>query len=132
MAANVLGSASRPKSSAWLLAMLATSTPAAASAVSADAGAWNVNRLPASGRPPSPTDVSRLTIATSAAPRVAPTGASAVAGSSSRPRSAPSKWTSPATATVTALGAAAGGSGRSPADGEPDEGVVAVGAVVAG
>ena len=91
MASNVLGSAALPKSRAWLLAIVTTSTPAAARAVSAVAGAWKVNRLPGSGRPPRPTDVSRLTMARSAAARVPVVETSAVAGSSSRPCSAPSK-----------------------------------------
>ena len=86
----------------WLFAMLATSMPPAASAVSADAGARNVNSFGA-GVPRSVIAVSRLPTVRSAAPSTrrdrrehASPGPRA-----SLSRSTPSKWMSPAKANVT-------------------------------
>ena len=75
--------------------------------------------------PPAPIDVSRLTTARSAAASARRAGASAVAGSSSRSRSTPSKWMSPATAMVigrpsgAGSGVAAGGGAVDVAGGGP-------------
>ena len=110
-ARRVDGSRARPKSRAWLLAMLATSIPAAASASKAAVPAEKVNRFPGSGRPPEPTDVSRLTIARSAAASAAVAGANAEAGRRRRGASAPSKCTSPATAMSTGAGRGSRGAG---------------------
>ena len=76
-----------------------------------------------------PTDVSRLTTATSAAASVAVAGDSAVAGSASRSRSTPSKWTSPATAIVSTFGFGVGvappvGAGSAVGDGVEDASAV--------
>ena len=131
MARKVPPSGARPKSRAWLFAIVATSMPAEASAAKARGGAWNTYRLPGAGCPPLPTEVSRFTIATSAAARAPVTGASAVAGSSNLLSSAPSKCTSPATAIVSARGpegelglgaggGAAGDVGTALLDGVPD------------
>src|SRR5690606_17662402 len=141
-ALRVSASPSRPKSRPWLFAIVAMSTPAAASASSAAGGAWNVYRL-GSGVPEVPMEVSRLTTVRSAADRCGAIGASAAAGSSSRSRRGPSKWMSPANAMVMGAGAGARGDvdglvllgGR--ADSEPDglvpePGLVAVVVLVAG
>ena len=100
MAANVSVSPAGPKSAPWLLAIVATSTPAALSAVNAAAGARNVNCF-GSAAPPSVIAVSRLTMARSARDSTVPTGPSVVAGSAaSRSETRPSKCTSPAKARV--------------------------------
>ena len=67
LAASVSASPTGPKSTAWLLAIPATSTPAVASVVSAEAGARKVNDL-GSGVPRVVIEVSRLTTVMSAAP----------------------------------------------------------------
>src|SRR5664280_1523886 len=85
----------------WLLAIVATVTPLARSAENAVAGARNRYCL-AAGVPRSVTAVSRLTTARSAPASTGWIGASAVAGSSSRGRTTPSKCTSPPKASVTA------------------------------
>ena len=91
--------------------MLATSIPAAASASKAAVPAEKANRFPGSGRPPEPTDVSRLTIARSAAASAVVAGVNAEAGRSRRGASAPSKCTSPATAMSTGAGRGSRGAG---------------------
>ncbi len=121
-ARSVLGRRARPKSSAWLFAIVATSTPAAASASNAAGPAEKVNRLPGSGRPPVPTEVSRLTIVTSAVARASDAGASAVAGSRSRAARTPSKCTSPASAIRTGPGSGGSAAGEVvPVDGSAGE-----------
>src|SRR5215217_1743110 len=105
LAARTAASESRrptwPKSRPWLLAMVATSTPASLRAVRADGGARKVKSLGA-GVPRSVMAVSRLTTARSARRRTSATGPRAVAGSAaSRDPMAPSKWTSPPKAMVT-------------------------------
>ena len=108
MAASVSARPPAPKSMPWLLAIVTTSTPAAASASNACGGAWNVKRF-GSGLPPVPIDVSRLTTVRSAEDSCGAIGAKAVAGSSRRARSWLSKWTSPANAIV--IGPNGAGSG---------------------
>src|SRR6266545_1471224 len=91
-----------PKSMPWLLAMVATSTPAAFSAWKALAGARNVKLL-LCGVPRVVIAVSRLTMARSARRSIEAIGPTAVAGLLvSRLRMTPSKWTSPPNASVTA------------------------------
>src|SRR6266508_3850419 len=81
--------------------MVATSTPAASSAVKAEAGARKVNSL-AAAVPRSVMAVSRLTTARSARRSTPPIGPKVVAGSlARRVATAPSKWTSPPKAMVT-------------------------------
>ncbi len=92
-----------PKSMPWLLATFTTSTPPAARAENALAGARKVNAF-AAGAPRSVTAVSRLTIATSARRRIGAIGASTLAGEAAfRSRMGLSKWTSPPKASVTAF-----------------------------
>src|SRR6266536_594954 len=86
----------------WLLAMVATSTPAPLSARNAVGEARKVKSL-LCGVPRVVIAVSRFTIARSARRSTAATGPKAVAGSrASRPPMTPSKWTSPPNARVTA------------------------------
>src|SRR6266508_2334858 len=81
--------------------MVATSTPAASSAVKAEAGARKANSL-AAAVPRSVMAVSRLTTARSARRSTPPIGPKVVAGSlARRVATAPSKWTSPPKAMVT-------------------------------
>src|SRR5215218_10166035 len=90
-----------PKSRPWLLAMVATSTPASLRAVRAAGGARKVKSLGA-GVPRSVMAVSRLTTARSARRRTPAMGPKVVAGLvASRDPIAPSKWTSPPKAMVT-------------------------------
>ncbi len=69
-AARVWAKTASPKSAAWLLAMLTASTPARARVSRLLTGARNAYALPGRGAPPSPSAVSRLTIAKSARPIV--------------------------------------------------------------
>src|SRR6266536_4386133 len=86
----------------WLLAMVATSTPADLSARKALAGARKVKLL-LCGVPRVVMAVSRLTTATSARRRTDAIGPKVVSGLLvSRPRMTPSKCTSPPNAKVTA------------------------------
>src|SRR6476646_12096626 len=79
--------------------MVARSTPASASAVRADGGAWKV-KLFCSGRPPTAIAVSRLTMVRSALASTAADPPNAVAGLASRAVVRPAKCTSPAKAMV--------------------------------
>src|SRR5699024_361387 len=84
----------------WLLARVATSTPAWSRASRASAGARKTNSLSGAGFPPSVIAVSRLTMVRSAAESCSEMGSRAVEGSSRRGRSMPSNITSPPKATV--------------------------------
>ena len=101
IAASVSPRPSAPKSRPWLLAIVTTSTPAAANAVNALAGARNVNAF-GSGDPRVVIDVSRFTIVMSAWAITGAIGASTVFGSAaSRFAAEPSNCVSPAKRNVT-------------------------------
>ena len=90
--------APRRRSRLWLLAMVATSAPPSASASQRARGRTEHNRT----APRSVTAVSRFTIARSAPPSVGAIAPSTVRErESSVARTSPSKWTSPAKASVT-------------------------------
>ncbi len=82
-ASRASGTLTGPKSSAWLLAMVTTSTPPALSAWKAVAGDRKVNSF-GCGAPRVVTAVSRLTTPRSAAARTEASGPMAVPGSASR------------------------------------------------
>src|SRR5690242_20079445 len=85
----------------WLLAIVATSTPAARNACSPATGARNAYCFGA-GVPRSVTAVSRFTTATSALDSTGAIGPSSDPGAATaRDRNEPSKWTSPPNASVT-------------------------------
>lgn len=83
--------------------MLTASTPEPASTVSEDGGARKVNVLPGIRLPPVPIALSRLTTEKSALAMVSRKAAASSGSSLSTCRAAPSKWTSPAKASVTGL-----------------------------
>nr|WP_246227106.1 hypothetical protein [Propioniciclava coleopterorum] len=113
-AARVSFRPAAPKSTAWLLAMDTTSTPASASVVRAEGGAANVNCLPPRGAPVAVMAVSRLSTVMSAPDRYGLSPASPW-GSAATGVSWLAKWVSPAnemvTGSVPVIGAGAGAGG---------------------
>src|SRR5262249_1774955 len=95
----------------WLVAIEATSVPAARTALHPGGGDPQVDSLPGTGVPRVVIAGSRFTIARAARRRIAEIGPSAVAGRASRARTGASKFTSPANASVIGCRAAAGADG---------------------